>query len=173
MKWLMCFTLLILSITWDVKTHRIPNQVILVGMFTGFIFSFFSTAVSPLNSIEGAIFGLMVFMPFYLLRILGAGDVKLLSAVGFFVGFPGVLFVALFSGLGGGVLSIVYALRHHEFMQMWKNTIRSVSTLLFQIESRDHSSQWVMAERPKRLPYALAIAFGTLFYVLSSQHLIG
>lgn len=54
--------------------------------------------------------GLLVFLPFYVLSAMGAGDIKLMSVVGAFVGVKGVLLCALFTALTGGVLALIFAL---------------------------------------------------------------
>ena len=57
-------------------------------------------------SIVGLLVGLGVFMPFYLLRVLGAGDVKLLAMVGAWLGATNVAWVALWTMAAGGVLLV-------------------------------------------------------------------
>jgi prepilin peptidase CpaA len=113
----------------------------------------------------GGLTGLATLLPLYLLRILGAGDVKLLAAIGAFVGYPGVLTVALFTGLAGGVLALLLAMHHGQLRQMCKQVHQGVLGFVIQIASGGRPRQWVMVVGPHRLPYALAIALGTLSYV--------
>ena len=46
--------------------------------------------------------GLALLLPLWLLRVMGAGDVKLMAAVGAVVGVPGVLYAVLWSFIFGG-----------------------------------------------------------------------
>jgi prepilin peptidase CpaA len=55
--------------------------------------------------------GLALFMPFFALRGLGAGDVKLLGALGAWLGPSIVIYVAFYSAIAGGVLGVVVALK--------------------------------------------------------------
>ncbi len=65
----------------------------------------------PLSDVlMGGLVGLLVFLPFYAVSAMGAGDIKLMSVVGTFVGVKGVLVCALLTALTGGVLAVVFAL---------------------------------------------------------------
>src|SRR5437868_1882602 len=77
----------------DVRKRRIPNWVVGGAMFCGLVlqatvpageglFSFWWGAIGILPALLGMLAGLALFMPLHLLRIVGAGDVKLLAMVG-------------------------------------------------------------------------------------------
>jgi len=164
--WIIACTLLLLCAVWcDIKTHRIPNQLVLLGVVIGFATSLLQGGIGWQDAALGCIAGLAVFLPLYLLRVLGAGDVKLLSAVGAFVGYPGILTVALFTGLAGGILALLLAIRHRQLRQMWRQVNQGLLSFVMQIASGGRPRQWVMVVGPHRLPYALAIALGTASYV--------
>ncbi|PIT76293.1 prepilin peptidase [Limnohabitans sp. B9-3] len=161
-----CSLLLIAAMWWDVRTHRIPNPLVLLGWAVGMAIAWQPDGIGWIDAAEGSLAGLAVFLPFYLLRILGAGDVKLLAAVGAFVGFPGILTVAMLTGVSGGVLALLIALRHGQLTVMWQNVHQGVLGFVMQMASGGRPRQWVMVVGPHRLPYALAIGLGTLGYVL-------
>jgi prepilin peptidase CpaA len=164
--WMIACTLMLLSaMWWDVRTHRIPNLLIFLGWTTGIGISVLPHGIGWQNAAFGSLTGLAIFLPFYLLRILGAGDVKLLAAVGTFVGFPGILTVALLTGVSGGVLALLIAMRHGQLTLMWQNIHQGVLGFVMQIASGGRPRQWAMVVGPHRLPYALAIGLGTLGYV--------
>jgi len=162
---LACSTLLLSAVWWDVKTHRIPNQLVLLGLGLGLATSFLPNGIGWQGAALGSLAGLAVFLPLYLLRILGAGDVKLLSAVGAFVGYPGILAVALLTGLAGGILALLLAMRLRQLRHMWSQIHQGLLGFVIQIASGGRPRQWVMVVGPHRLPYALAIALGTLGYL--------
>jgi prepilin peptidase CpaA len=162
---LACTLLLLSAVWWDVKTHRIPNQLVLLGLLVGWLSSLLPAGIGWQDAALGSLAGLVAFLPLYLLRILGAGDVKLLAAVGAFVGYPGVLTVALLSGLAGGVLALFMAIRHRQLTQIWQQVQQGLIGFVMQIASGGRPRQWVMVVGPHRLPYAMAIALGTLGYV--------
>jgi prepilin peptidase CpaA len=167
MQLMICGFMLLLAVGWDVKTHRIPNQLVIGGGLIGLATAFLPDGIGWQSSILGSIAGLAVFLPLYMLRILGAGDVKLLSAVGSFVGYPGILTVALFTGLIGGILAFLLAMHHRQLRLMLNQVHQGLVVFLMQIASGGRPRQWIMVVGPHRLPYALAIALGTFSYVLS------
>ena len=90
----------------------------------------------------------------YLLRAMGAGDVKLLAAVGAVLGLQGALFAALFSLLAGGLGAIGYVL--------WRGLRASVSSFVHEGFAAAGASALAAAQlaRRDRLPFALPIAVG-------------
>src|SRR5262249_46002642 len=67
--------------------------------------------------------GVLLFLPFFALGGMGAGDVKLLAAMGACVGPIGALWVALFTSIAGGVMALVIAsysgYLRKAFVNMW------------------------------------------------------
>ncbi|HBI68974.1 MAG TPA: hypothetical protein DDZ22_08115, partial [Massilia sp.] len=62
--------------------------------------------------------GLAFLLPMYALRLIGAGDVKLLAMVGAFVGAGQILSIALIALIAGGVLALLVA--------AWQGSLRRV-----------------------------------------------
>ena len=86
--WLLTGLLLIAAVS-DYRTRRIPNELVLAGAAAGLLGNtLFSTL--PLDgfvtALQGLATGLAAFLPLYLLRLMGAGDVKLMAMVGAFLG---------------------------------------------------------------------------------------
>jgi len=99
--------LLALATIADLRFRRIPNPLIVLGLCLGVgIGNSLGGLDGALESLLGGLVGLLVFLPFFALRWMGAGDVKLLCAVGTFVGLPAILLVALYTGLAGGALGL-------------------------------------------------------------------
>jgi prepilin peptidase CpaA len=96
----------------DVRTRRIPNTLTATMAAVGVGLA--ATGVSGLSlwaSLFGLVVGLSLMMPGHLLGATGAGDVKLMAAVGAIVGPALVVSAFLFSAVAGGVLAVVIALR--------------------------------------------------------------
>jgi len=139
----------------DVRNHRISNTLSLVGLITALGLQLLGSGLHGLTSgLLGAGIGLACFAPFYLLRAMGAGDVKLLAAVGAFLGPQGALYAALFSLLAGGLGAIGYVL--------WRALRASASSFAHEGFAAAGASAVIAAQiaRRDRLPFALPIAIG-------------
>jgi prepilin peptidase CpaA len=100
----------------DVRQRRIPNWLTGSGLLLGFgvhavtgeLADGLSGAVSGgLVSLTGAAIGLGMLVPFYMLKAMGAGDVKLLAALGAILGPQALVSVAVYGALVGGVQSLL------------------------------------------------------------------
>jgi prepilin peptidase CpaA len=98
-------------------------------------------------------------MPMYALRLMGAGDVKLLAMVGAFVGAGTILAVSIATLLAGGVLALAVAARQGILRRVLNNTYQ---TVLHAGLSGLAGGIALPATASGRLPYAVAIAAGTL-----------
>ncbi|MDE2343795.1 MAG: prepilin peptidase [Betaproteobacteria bacterium] len=90
----------------DLKARRVPNSLVLLGGVLAVALSLSMQSPSFRQLVEGAVVGLMLFLPFYLMGKMGAGDVKLMVVVGAFLGVKGALVSALLAMLAGGLLAL-------------------------------------------------------------------
>src|SRR6185312_16258695 len=75
--------MLVIASQSDLRQHRIPNVVSLAGLIAGLALHALADGLhGMLSGLAGAAVGLLCFAPFYLLRGMGGGDVKLLAAAG-------------------------------------------------------------------------------------------
>ena len=103
--------LVLIAAIFDLKFRRIPNFIVLVGAAIGLLVQVAFTGLSGvLAAIYGLLVGLVVFLPGYLMGFTGAGDAKLMAAVGTFLGPLGVFQAALASILAGSVIALGYIL---------------------------------------------------------------
>lgn len=106
-KYVVCVLFLIAALVTDIKGYKIKNIAILPTIFVGFIIAFIMH--SPLDSLLGMLAPLVLF-PFYALRMLGAGDIKALCALGAVVGLRMSVETLIFTFLSGGIIAIVFML---------------------------------------------------------------
>src|SRR6266404_1951238 len=148
----------------DLRSHRISNLLTLFGFLAGLVLQTFGAGLQGLTAgLLGAGVGLACFAPFYLLRAMGAGDLKLLAAIGAFLGPQGALYAAVFSLLAGGSGAICYVL--------WRALRASAGSFVHEGFAAAGASAVVAARlaRCDRLPFALPIAVGGIAacYVLA------
>jgi prepilin peptidase CpaA len=92
----------------DVRSRRIPNVLTFGTALAAFVYHALTAGWHGLAlSLGGWAIGLALFLPMFLLRGMGAGDVKLLGAVGAWLGPLGALYAGLYSVLAGGVLALI------------------------------------------------------------------
>jgi prepilin peptidase CpaA len=105
-----------------------------------------------------AVAGGLLF-PGWLLGWMGAGDVKLMAAVGAWLGFPLGVFAALASLIAGGVISIVVAIRKGA---LWKSLKGAVSLASWIAMTRGGAGMPQPTTSGIRFPFALAVLAGAL-----------
>ena len=156
------YVLLIAAIAcvFDVKSARIPNWLTMSAVIVGLIFHTFSRQAQGFGvAAMGLTLGVAVFFPLFALRAMGAGDLKLLGALGTWVGPVAVLWVALYAAIAGGVLAILVMLWRGYLRQ----GLRNIRTLLrfWSLEGLKPLPE-ISLDSPKsvRLPYAVPIAVG-------------
>ena len=93
----------------DVKARRIPNRLVIVIAATGLLYTLLQTPTPGAigRALLAGLIGFALWIPFYALRMLGAGDVKLFAAAGLWLAPTQVLWAAVGAAILGGVLSLV------------------------------------------------------------------
>ena len=97
---------------------------------------------------------------------MGAGDAKLLMAIGTFSGSPGIVYIALITGISGGILALLMAVYYQSFVQVAKNTHSAVEIFVSQYSLRKKISAHGLEISKRKFPYAIAIGTGTLIYFI-------
>ena len=107
------FTVLVLGAGSDLRCAKIPNWLTYSAMGGGLLFHTTQEGLSGLSqSVGGLLIGIALFLAFYLLGGMGAGDVKFMGAVGSMVGLSGILPAAGVTTLLGGAYAVATAIRH-------------------------------------------------------------
>jgi prepilin peptidase CpaA len=94
----------------DLRTRRIPNVLTFGAALAGLLYQFATGGIDGLGqAAAGWLVGAVVFILPFALGGLGGGDVKLLAALGAWLGPGDALWLALYTGVAGGVMAIVVA----------------------------------------------------------------
>lgn len=169
--------LLAAAVLEDVKYHRIPNSIAFSGMGLGILFNtvlpegfgFVSSlpgGLGFLGGLGGAALGLALLLPMYWLRAMGAGDVKLIAMVGAFLGAEDVLGAVLAIFIAGGIVSLAYAWK----IGVLRRTLQNIRFIVYSSAIKIvGGTPPVLDDAPEtagKFPYAVAIAMGTLGYLV-------
>jgi prepilin peptidase CpaA len=103
--------------------------------------------------------GLAVFLPFFLLRGMGAGDVKLLAALGAWVGPGVVVWVALYGAVAGAVFAVALSLAHG-YLRPALGNIGHMFGYWMAFGPKPVPELTLSEAKAPRLPYALPITLG-------------
>jgi prepilin peptidase CpaA len=160
--------LLVPAVWSDLRTRRIPNVLTLGGAVLGLLLQAALGGLEGLGSAAtGWAVGFMLLLPGYLLGFTGAGDVKLLAAVGTFLGPQGVL-VAGAASLAAGALLGIATVALSGGLQGLQSPWQRYGTMMRCLFTTGR----VAYIRPapgevmgQRFPFALAIALGAVFAV--------
>jgi prepilin peptidase CpaA len=150
---------------YDVFTHRIPNVLSYGGMIIGIAFWILMSGWRGfLTSILGALIAGGIFLVLYVIRAMGAGDVKLMAAVGSIVGPRHSVEIVFACAIAGGIMAIAYAMYHHQL----RGALANVGELLrYHVRYGPRSHPNINLSNPAaiRMPYGVAIAAGCLYAV--------
>lgn len=162
MSELVALSVAIVACATDLRASRIPNWLTFYAALGGVLYHALAPAGGGATvAALGLATGLMVFFPIFALDAMGAGDVKLMAALGAWLGWNPILYVALYGAIAGGVLAVAVSLRHGYL----RRALANVKVLL--------TSWWLAGVRPLpeltlenrsslRLPYAVPIMAGLL-----------
>jgi prepilin peptidase CpaA len=144
----------------DVSTSRIPNALTFAAAALALVFHAAAPAgLGVTHTALGLIVGLAVFFPLFALGAMGAGDVKLMAALGAWLGWKSVIYVALYGSLAGGVLALIVAARSRYLKQAFSN-IKMLGMYWLVNGVKPLPELTLESKHSVRLPYAVAIAAG-------------
>jgi len=159
----------IVAAVYDWRFRRIPNWVSLAGLLAGFGAQIFLKGVEGLVSAgEGLGLALLIYFPLYLLRGMGAGDVKLMAALGSIAGpmnwFVLFMVTAVLGGIVGVLLSLVYG---RLYSTLW-NVMQIVKELaMFRAPYKNQPQVDLHHPGALRTPHGVIIAVTAVGLVLA------
>jgi len=149
--------LLVIACVTDVRWRRIPNALVLTLALTGFAFSVWVQPWLPgLGRATGGLaLGFGIWIVFFVIGAIGAGDVKLFAAAGAWLGPAATWRAALVGAAIGGMLAIAMLVRERRARQGLENVMTSISTRSLAVLAPGASNS-------RQLPYGVALACGAL-----------
>ena len=167
------FMLLVIAAVSDYRFYKIPNWLTMGGTLVALAFSVFAvSALHPdiMSSLGGCALGLVVMLPAYALRVMGAGDVKLMAMTGAFLGVYDILPAVIATFIVGGAAALAFALYRKALRKMFAN-LKSIIHLTAVSAASGTVSGMQVEGMPSigRMPYGISISIGTIGYVVGRQ----
>jgi prepilin peptidase CpaA len=160
------------SLVTDILWRRIPNVVTLPAAGVGLILALVAGGWKGLLlSGAGLALGfLLMILPYYV-GGMGAGDVKLMAALGALTGVAAIIQIFLYTALIGGVLAVASALSRGTLRRAFRNIFDWSASLLLQRMGglTGGLTDTQMAQTAGMIPYGVAIALGLYTYLICGR----
>lgn len=150
----------------DLASRRIPNRLLLAGLGCALVLRLLSDhpGFAVLTALGGTAAGFGIFLPFYLLRGMAAGDVKLMAVIGTFTGPDQALEIAVLAWCAGGVMALLIVLLRGRL----RLTLRNLGTMLVGLLPGAPLAMPAPQASAGSMPYGVAIAAGTMVFLVRS-----
>ncbi|MBI4908506.1 MAG: prepilin peptidase [Acidobacteria bacterium] len=158
--------LVVVAAVYDVRSRRIPNWLVLLGALLGMALNavLYEQAGLKLSAL-GIGMALLVYVPLFAIRGMGAGDVKLMAAVGSIVGPVNWLFIFVLTAICGGILAVVLLVVKGRLLRAIRNA-GFILWELFRLRAPYRRNEQLDVSHPEAvsLPHAVSIAIGSLVF---------
>jgi prepilin peptidase CpaA len=165
--WPTLFVLAVATLT-DLRSRRIPNWLVLPFLLMGFVVSGWLHGLHGVTqSLAGFAVGALLFGVLCWMGGMGMGDVKLCAAIGAWIGPSQMLVALVITGIAGGIMALCWAIAGG----FTGEVLRGTGDLIFGWRGRGlrpHPELVLDNPRARKMPYAPAIAIGTLVSFFSS-----
>lgn len=156
---------LAIAVSYDLRFRRIPNWLTFPAMIAGILYHGYVGGIPALSlSLGGLVVGFALFFIFYMVGGMGAGDVKLMAAIGSLLGPKDVVFAGLYTAIAGGVYAILLMVAR----KTNREALARYGLMAKSLVSTGHCAYIPQGENEKTTPlcYGVAIAAGTLVVLL-------
>lgn len=161
----------------DYRHRRIPNKYLIVAatyalcIFASMLFYLPASAVLRgfMMSVMGMVLGGLFLYPSYMIKQVGAGDVKLVMVFGLFMGMRGVILTVLIGAMIGGLWALCLAWKHGGLGHMWYN-MKFMARSAYLTGFKDLGWDLKSANAIK-MPYGVALCGGATLVAIEQLHL--
>ena len=152
----------------DLRSRKIPNWLTLSGVCAGLLLNWNISGLAGIrSSLEGMGLGFGAYFVLYCLHAMGAGDVKLMAAVGAIVGPENWFRVFIATAIAGGVLALALVIWKGRLREtLWNALFIAGELARFRAPHKRRSDLDVKDPRSLKMPHGVAIAAGTVTCLL-------
>lgn len=158
---------LVVATVIDLHSRRIPNWLTVNLSMVGLANSLWVKGWSGLGEhIVALLIGLIIFFVFYLLNIFGAGDAKMMAALGAIMGIPFIIYASFIVVFVGGIISFILLMKKRGLPEIWLILLAFLKALFS--KNVQEFRGWVNDASKNTFPFSIAITIGsviTLWYL--------
>jgi prepilin peptidase CpaA len=168
---LVLIAIVLVAAIYDLRLKRIPNWLNLSGVVLGItVNTLLFGRTGFMLAVFGIMFSLLIYVPLYLIRGMGAGDVKLMAAVGAIAGPWNWFVIFLATALLGGIVSLVFVAFKRRLHETCFNVALVANELFhFRMPSKSNAQLDIRHPRAMGMPHGLLIAIGAVAFLIVRQ----
>ncbi|WP_318503659.1 A24 family peptidase [Bacillus sp. T3] len=166
-------SVLIISLVTDIRKRRIFNIVTIPAIFIGLVYYTITIGWDGfLLSGKGFLVGLGLLLIPYLMGGMGAGDVKLMAAIGALMGPEFTLYSFIYTALLGGIIALIIIIKSKGLLNLIKSWWYILKSIFFKIVFLKNDLGEIVYHKNKStasniaFPYGVAIVLGTVCAVV-------
>lgn len=151
----------------DFRSARLPNSLTYSALAMALLLR---GALMGWPGLKSGAIGIAIagglFCVLFAMGAMGGGDMKMMAAVGAWVGSAHVVTVIVVIALAGGVLALISTILNGHLLRTLRNIVQLV---MYRLSSglQPHPEMNVQVPSSARIPFGVAIAMGTLFCALN------
>jgi len=150
----------------DLAHARIPNLLTFPVIIAAIALNYYLHGINGLvNSMAGFFIGAVVFLPFFIKKGIGGGDIKLFAAIGALMGYSFLLYSIAYSSLVAVLLSVFVLIKKRTLV----SSLRKVFRFFYSLLSPGLKVEYPGKKGSSSIPYGFAIAVGTLIVLLGNH----
>jgi prepilin peptidase CpaA len=158
-----------IAAVYDIRFRRIPNWLVLTGLMLGLgLNTFWFQWRGARTALLGIGLAFLIYFPLYVLRGMGAGDVKLMAAIGAIVGPVYWFGIFIVSSLLGGAVAIILLLSRGRLLNSLWNIGFLFQRLLSLQAPYAREELDISSPRSIKLPHGVAIAGGSVIFLAAA-----
>ena len=170
---LLLAAVLVAAIT-DIRWRRIPNWLTAGTVALGFVLNALNTYPTPMEGLwlaaKGFALAFSLNLIMYALRMTGAGDVKLMAAIGALVGCSNFMGIFLLNAIIGGVLGLILVIAKGRARQtLWNVGYMASEMMKWRAPYLTREQLDVNSPKALTLPRAVPICLGVIVFLAAAR----
>lgn len=166
-KYSICALFILLAAINDYRYYKIKNKLVLTFLVIGLIFNLVTGGASGgVKSIYACLIPLALF-PLFALKMLGAGDIKAFCAIGSILGLTQIIYIVLFSFLGGGVIAVFFLIFRQNALERFKAFAKYIKMCFYLRKLLPYSE---FTDENSKFRFAYGILSGFIILVFASYN---